>query len=261
MYKRLWHRGFKGRFAFFRWPTFTGSPPLARYNESEYRAWKCGWALKQFVASLPYPNATNICAHSMGNIVVGSALKQGMTVNNYILMQAAVPSGCYNVKQTHHQPFVEDAQGDPSPDESSDLGYRGFLDNVSGNVVNFYNFNDDALEAWDINNTLYKPNRLITPTQSYGYEPNYEVGERCTLVSLLTARLVLDPHESMAFVASSRTIVAGREPTLGAIDSNVDLHASFDFGNQHSAQWQWRIQRLKQFYDRLLTTYQIVPNP
>jgi hypothetical protein len=31
------------------------------------------------------------------------------------------------------------------------------LSNVQGNVVNFYNFNDDALEAWDINNILYKP--------------------------------------------------------------------------------------------------------
>jgi pimeloyl-ACP methyl ester carboxylesterase len=261
MYKRLWHRGFKGRFAFFRWPTFTGSPPLARYNESEYRAWKCGGALKQFVESLPYQTAMNICAHSMGNIVVGSALKQGMTVNNYILMQTAVSSGCYNVNQSDHPPFVDDAYGDPSPDGSSDLGYRGFLDNITGNIVNFYNFNDDALEAWDINNTLYKPNRLITATQSYGFEPSYEVGQRCTLVGLLTARLVLDPHESMAFVASSRTLVAGREQTAGAIDSDVDLNATYDFGNQHSPQWQWRIQRLKAFYDKMLTTYQIVPNP
>jgi pimeloyl-ACP methyl ester carboxylesterase len=261
MYKRLWHRGFKGRFAFFRWPTFTGSPLFARYNESEYRAWKCGGALKQFVASLPYQNAMNICAHSMGNIVVSSALKQGMTVNNYILMQAAVPSGCYNVNQANHQPFVDNAEGDPSPDGASDLGYRGFLDNITGNLVDFYNFNDDALEAWDANNTLYKPNQLITATQSYGYEPSYQIGQRCTLVGLLTARLVLDPHESMAFVASSRTIVAGREQTAGAIDSNVDLDANYQFGNLHSPQWEWRIQRLKPFYDRMLLTYQITPNP
>jgi hypothetical protein len=52
-------------------------------------------------------------------------------------MRAALPSGCYNVNQADHQPFVEDAAGDLSPDGSSDIGYRGFLDNITGNLVNF----------------------------------------------------------------------------------------------------------------------------
>ena len=256
MYKRLWHRGFKGRFAFFRWPTFTGLPILARYNESEYRAWKCGTALKQFVASLPYHEAMNVCAHSMGNIVVSSGLKQGMQVNNYLLMQAAVPSGCYNINQPDHQPFVDHGVGDPNPDGASDLGYRGFLEGISGNLANFYNFQDDALEAWDINNTVFKPNRSITASQSYGYEPTNTEGRRCALIGPLAFRLVLDAHESMAFVASSRTITAGREETGGVVDSDHSLDA-YDFGDEHSAQWNRRIQQLVPFYNRMLDEFGI----
>lgn len=283
MFKRLWHRGYKGRFASFRWPTFTSnmfdgwpewlsirdfSPALvdaivARYNESEYRAWKSGAALKQFVAGLPYPDAKNICAHSMGNIVVGSALKQGMQVNNYVLMQAAVPAGAYNVGQSNHQAFVDNASNDPSPDGASDLGYRGYLTNVSGSLINFYNFEDDALEAWDENNIRFKPNDWITATQSYGYIPALSEGQRCKLVGLLTARQVFDPHESMAFVACSLTLAVGREPTGGSVGGgNHDLNSNYSFGDEHSAQWSWRIQQLKPFYDELINKLEVGPaNP
>jgi hypothetical protein len=271
MFKRLWHRGYKGRFATFRWPTFTGSPVLAKYNESEYRAWKSGGALKQFVAGLPYPDAKSICAHSMGNIVVGSALKQSMPITNYILMQAAVPSGCYNVSQANHQPFVDKDAEDPTPDAVADLGYRGFLDNVSGNLVNFYNFQDDALEAWDINNAglvienfpdlpAFKPNRNITATQSYGYTPTFTQGQRCSLVGFLTARQVLDPHESMAFVSRSRTLTVGRESTDGSVDVNHDLNDAYAFGDDHSAQWNQAIQEIQPFYYDVLNKYGIQQN-
>jgi len=281
MFKRLWHRGFKGRFATFRWPTYTsnvfdevpewvqlgGVPPTAydawraKYNESEYRAWKSGNALKQFMSGLPYPNAKNICAHSMGNIVVSSALKQGMQVNNYILMQAAVPSCVYNVGQASHQEFVDHDEGDPTPDGASDLGYRGFLSNVSGNLVNFYNRRDSALEDWGLNNTVFKPNKFITLTQRYGYDRSDPEGERCNLTGVLTARQVYDPHESMAFVASSRTLPAGHESTGGSVVGNFDLDSNYDFGIEHSAQWKWTIQNLKPFFNRMLKEYGIPSNP
>jgi hypothetical protein len=267
MFKRLWHRGYKGRFATFRWPTFTGSPVSAKYNESEYRAWKSGRALKQFVDGLPYANAKNICAHSMGNIVVGSAIKQGMKINNYILMQAAVPSGAYNVNQANFQPFVDKDATDPTPDGASDLGYREFLGGLSGNLVNFYNDRDEALRAWNINNAgdgilpAFKPNRFITATQSYGYNPAYALGQRSTLVGLTTARLALDPHESMSFVSRSRTITVGRESTSGSVSGNHNLDSTYNFGGEHSAQWTWAIQKLKPFYDRMLEEYDITTSP
>ena len=267
MFKRLWHRGFKGRFATFRWPTYTGLPPFAKYNESEYRAWKSGGALKQFVTGLPYPEAKNICAHSMGNIVVGSALQQGMSVTNYILMQAAVPSGAYNVSQANFRPFVDKDAADPTPDGIDDLGYRGFLGSISGNLVNFYNDRDEALRAWNINNAgngvlpAFKPNRLITATQSYGYNPTFTLGQRCSLVGFSTDRQVLDHHESMALVARSRTITVGRESTNGSVDGNNDLDGAYNFAGDHSAQWDRVIQDLKPFFNRMLEEYDIPSNP
>ena len=39
----------------------------------------------------------------MGNIVVGSALIEGMTINNYALMQAAVPAACYDEREAIRQ--------------------------------------------------------------------------------------------------------------------------------------------------------------
>ncbi len=62
-FKRLWWRGYKGRFAVFRWPTLgDGTVPvgaIGTYNDSEYRAWHSGAALKQFVSTLPWVKSKN----------------------------------------------------------------------------------------------------------------------------------------------------------------------------------------------------------
>ncbi len=111
LYKRIWHRGFKGRYAAIRWNTdwssaFNNVPLigetldayLADYNDSEHEAWLAGEALKNFVTSLP-GNTKNLVAHSMGNVVVGSAFRHEMTVDNYSMLHAAVPASCYDTGQ------------------------------------------------------------------------------------------------------------------------------------------------------------------
>jgi len=65
----------------------------------------------------------------------------------------------------------------------------------------------------------------------------------------------------MAFVASSITLPAGRESTGGSVDGNYDLDSNYHFGNEHSAQWKWTIQELKPFFNRVMTTYLLTPNP
>jgi esterase/lipase superfamily enzyme len=62
---------------------------LAHYNDSEYTAWHTAAALKNFVNGLSFENK-NLAAHSMGNIVTGEALRQGMAVKNYALMQHGI---------------------------------------------------------------------------------------------------------------------------------------------------------------------------
>jgi hypothetical protein len=184
--KRLWHRGFKGRFAAFHWDTwwhdgasewlpFGGGAIdayLAHYNDSEYTAWHAVSVLKNFVNGLSFENK-NLAAHSMGNIVTGEALRQGMAVTNYALMQAAVPAACYDedeerIRQTtqyvHHAgPLFFTIWDSPTPDNDADsttrnLAYRGTLKNVGGNLINFYLPQDYATSfAWEINNDQTKP--------------------------------------------------------------------------------------------------------
>ena len=158
MFKRLWQRGYKGRFAFMRWPTmddsFAGFPYT--YNASEYRAWKCGESLKQFMDSLPGGYTRNLAAHSMGNIVAGSALLKGMNVANYAMLNAAVPAACYDA--SGGVPQIETNTPDLDDDSATAaLAYKGKLVEVATRPVNFYLPNDSALQAWLINNGNYKP--------------------------------------------------------------------------------------------------------
>jgi hypothetical protein len=111
MFKRLWQRGFKGRFVAFHWDTWwydawqwlpqhdTIGAALAHYNDSELTAWQTGNTLKSKVDSLPFKNK-NLIAHSMGNIVVSEALRQGMSIKNYAMLNAAVPASCYDEDET-----------------------------------------------------------------------------------------------------------------------------------------------------------------
>jgi hypothetical protein len=159
MFKRLWQRGFKGRFAALYWPTlydsFLGIPYT--YNASEYRAWKCGESLRQFVDSLPPEYTKNLVAHSMGNVVVGSALRKGVSnVTNYAMLNAAVPAICYDV--SGGVPQIQSNTPDLDDDSATAaLAYKGKLVEVATRPVNFYLPNDSALQAWLVNNGNYKP--------------------------------------------------------------------------------------------------------
>jgi len=151
-FKRLFQSGFKGRFASLRWPTFVGE---FTYNDSDYRAWKSGRALKQFVASVP-GDSKNIMAHSMGNIVTGAALKEGLSINNYALINAAVSASCYDLNTSLEQGWSW-ASSSETPDLSTEYGFRGYLSNVSGSLVNYYLEQDFALGLWSENNRFFKP--------------------------------------------------------------------------------------------------------
>ncbi|MEY3480791.1 MAG: hypothetical protein RIQ71_1566 [Verrucomicrobiota bacterium] len=261
MFKRLWHRGYKGRFAYFRWNTdwsdaFDNVPVVgeaaeayfADYNDSEYTGWTAGApTLKTFVQSLPYQNK-NIAAHSMGNIVVSEAMRQGMQINNYALMQPAVPAACYDeravIEQTQTATHaVEMGLWDggpsytttvtvwnrPTPDDDSDqatrnLAYRGALKNIgqNGNLILFYLPNDNATSyAWELNNAVTKP-----PGQMSGifrYARNNPSGEKLfkdygggTHVPFLGAQR----HEAMSYACRTWGKAAGAEQqTQGAISA------------------------------------------
>ncbi len=271
MFKRLYWQGYHGRFAALRWPTLSADDywlPLldyTTYNSSEFIAWRSGAGVSSYLTHLKqrFPNYNlNVCAHSMGNVVMASALKAqlaaGQTnVHNYVLMQAAVPASCYDTSFTNYAPFLDAEASQPTPNTYQ--GYPGAINAaVSGNLVDFYNVNDYALATgveylfgaipqavnWEANQENYKPDELL------GYRTD---GTHCQN----GYDVIADPREIMAFCARPRAKAVGAQAGVGGVihGSSVDLFASFGFNqasDEHSAQFNWDIQRVTGFYHQLL---------
>ena len=260
MFKRLWQRGYKGRFAALRWPTLVGT--VGTYNDSEYRAWKSGESLKQYVSSLPSGYTKNLVAHSMGNIVAGSALQKGMQVVNYALLNAAVPAMCYDTRTSLYQSGA--LWKLPTPDDDSDpgtraLGYGGQLQSVPSNLVNFYLPRDFATTtAWEANNYLFKPQTLTALLTGYFYAPSALSGQRIGINYVTTAgRFVSTAHEAMAYAVHSHTRTVGAQVGVnGAIDGEVDMDG-YNFDTVHSAEFEFHAQQTTVFYNRLLDEFDI----
>jgi pimeloyl-ACP methyl ester carboxylesterase len=267
MFKRLWQRGYKGRYAFMRWPTLDDSfldIPYT-YNASEYRAWKCGESLKQFVNSLPSGYVRNVTAHSMGNIVAGSALQKGMSMANYALLNAAVPAACYDDSSTLDQGWGYTTPHYDPDAGTQNLSYRYKLNSVSGNLINFYLPDDDALEKWELNNYTSgpfslgaKPQRYNGGTTGYYYDPAATAGQRLGITyQTVVGRFVTTPHEAMSYVAQSPTKTVGADGrTAGSIGPKVDM-TGYSFGDVHSAEWNFTLQDTTSFYNRLLDEFGI----
>ncbi|MBP9911844.1 MAG: hypothetical protein KBF26_00415 [Opitutaceae bacterium] len=295
MFKRLWHRGFKGRFVSLRWNTnysdaFDNVPLigeavegyLADYNGSERVAWQSGAIVKAAVDGLPSGYSRNIVAHSMGNIIAGSALLAGVTFDNYVLMQAAVPASCYDERallQQAERPSPETYAGfrptfweagvspddDPVP-ETRALSYRGRLSASVGNLVSFYLPDDHATTyAWEFNNDQTKP------VGGYGYTRGAPVvlGSQRAIWRQIGTGLsafqdsLTDPFVAMPFVCRSWSKVVGADSrTAGVIQSSFNLNSSpLFFDTEHSAQFNRSIQVLRPFYDELLRRLGMEPTP
>jgi hypothetical protein len=268
MFKRLWQRGYKGRFARLYWPTLVG---LFTYNDSEYRAWKSGESLKQFMASLPPDYTKNLVSHSMGGVVCASALRQGMSVTNYALCHAAVPAACYDDSSTLDQGWGYTTPHYAPDQETRNLSYRYKLNSVDGNLISFFLQNDSALVAWEYNNDTpeggrfsfvgSKPQSYGTSTTSYYYNPSAPMGQRLGIMPTTVGRFVSKPDEAMAYVAQSPTKAVGAEGrAAGSIDDSVDLNG-YGFEDVHNAEYSFTTQKTKSFYNRLLEEFALSFNP
>jgi pimeloyl-ACP methyl ester carboxylesterase len=286
MFKRLWHRGFKGRYGTVRWKTdwsssFSGVPLigqqlsayLAHYNDSEYQAWLAGAALQRFAAELN-GFELNFVAHSMGNVVVGSALKQGMSISHYALLHAAVPSSCYDVEPYLRQPQTAGAFGytywdTRTPDDDSGiltrvLAYRGQLSTTHADLTNFYLEHDRATTyGWEFNN------RAFRPSAGYFYDRSEVDGSRLWKNESAIRRPLSDANEAMPYADQTWGKVAGAEGrTAGAIHNKISLESadyslpgdSKGFKDDHSAEFSRSIQQqLQPFYYDLLDSLGVKP--
>ncbi len=272
MFKRLYWQGYQGRFATVRWRTLSHDDyalPLAdltSYNKSEFRAHQSGVGLANYFNWLRgrFPDYTiGVCSHSMGGIVMMQALKAELAagrqdIDNYVLMQVAVPAHCYDTTLPNYPPFAAaESQVGPTPDTYR--GYPGAINGaLRGRIVNFFNTNDFALAtgtlpllgavSWEANEASYKP------------DSGYYVTNGTNAWKLIPNRLLTDAREIMSFVARPRSKAVGAQPDVGGTlytIGEIDLKASFGFDNKkedHSAQFNWNIQNLWPFYRTLITS-------
>lgn len=296
-YKRLWHRGFKGRYAAFHWDTWwsdsfqwlpnIGGPLdayLSHYNESEHAAWQAAAPLRAFVNSISSPNK-NIVAHSMGNIVASEALRLGMQIDNYALLQAAVPAACYDddegrIRQTlqyNHDIFTmwdNDTPDDDADPNTRALAYRGRFKGVTGNLTNFFLPDDYAtFKPWEVNNDQTKPpgglfraNFEYERTGLSGHKLFKYMGGRRGAPPYALDHYLADPYEAMPFACRTWGKAAGAwGNTAGVLTATVNLNSDtyhlpgqeHGFGDQHSGEFDATIQHLTQFYSTILDSFAI----
>jgi pimeloyl-ACP methyl ester carboxylesterase len=279
-FKRLWQIGYKGRFYTVRWPTFSaendgipdivdpalyaGSPGGLTYNPSEYRAWLSGPALANFVNGLPNANARYLIAHSMGNVVAGSALRNNMQVTRYAMCNSAMAAMAYDAS-------IIDYPNYNTPDTDADAGTRqafglaNKLNPVPTKIVNFSLGPDRALVSWEANNLLFKPQVFgFSGDKAYDYSASRPLGQKLSLGILGEGtwhelRPVTSLPESMAYVTRSRSKAAGGRPeTGGSVSSFVNMGVNgFEFGNEHSAQWVYSIQKTYPFWRSVAEEFNI----
>ncbi len=264
MFKRLWWQGYKGRFIGYRWPSQTS---LTSFNSSEWLAWLYGRPFMNYVNGIKGRfSIMSVVAHSQGNVVVASAIQEGLSFDNYLMLQAAIPTGCYTTanQYNNYSLFAAAEQSSPTPDNYQAGGYRGFLTPEMGNVrryYNYYNPQDFALSTgnylwglvaanWEINERDYKPD---TPN---GYHYNYIsfygyfIGVSSTIYP---NHNVIDIHESVSFVARPRSQAAGADPNSASVFGGAtDLSRSpYSFGrdlSDHSGEFTRPLQQVWSLY-------------
>jgi hypothetical protein len=281
-FKRLWQLGYKGRYAFFSWPTY--SPATSEfngymtYNKSEYRAWLSGAALKSYVHSLPSGYTKSIMAHSMGNVVVGSAFRQGMGgISNYSLFNSAMAAQAYDPTRIDY-PTRQTPDTDSDPTVQNRFGLSSKFSGITAKVTNFYLEDDLATRIWSANHVANKPQIILAPLHRYGYSNSgytvdgtlHKLAQLDPLVLSVPLRGITMTEEAMAFVTQTRSLPAGRTPTNLGFTSGGQLNMDtfiFEndyrslFGSEHSAEWIWSLQRTFGVWRALLNSFDINPNP
>jgi len=287
MFKRLYWQGYRGRFALFYWNTLVGpwdGAIPAHYNYNEFRAFKYGQALKKYVENdLPANYVKNVVGHSMGNMVIASALyprgsTPGMTCRNVILMQAAVPASCFDPEAVALAELASLENPQQTPDDfANQWGYRGLVaTNINATLYNIYNAQDYALGWWITNQKMTKPEDLLHPIPRFAYLYrwssaaggslwNWVIDPDLAYVLGDQIRTVTDPQESIAFLARSRTEAVGRVATGGSINitRNFDVGESSSTGlgrerPDHSGEFARPIQQLNPFYAFI---YDVITRP
>jgi hypothetical protein len=243
VFKRLWWQNYRGHVGGFQWPTYTGE---FSYDASELRAWRSGESLKNLIVGLDrtYLGQVRVFAHSMGNIVIGEALRQSPSVlNAYIAAQAAIPAHCYdNTISNYWTDFnTPNIYARYSSGLSPDIPYLAANSSHVGLMSLYYNSQDYALGWWETNNE-YKPDISYWHTDGDSSVDSYNPasGDRFYFDNLLvpfddrTLTIADDRFEIFARIVGSRSRALGRESVVNGFGTVRNLRAEpFSYNNQH----------------------------
>jgi hypothetical protein len=260
IFKRMWHRGYRGRLTFFHWPTVK---PKYAYGllESEYRAYKSAPALLDFVSTIDQTKKRlHITAHSLGAVLLTEAIKLGLEAEDALLQVGAIPASVYDTREVLTLP---DMAGVATPWLAEEGGYHGYITDTRTPVYAMYNYADVTFFGWNIAQKQLKPTSKKGGYR-YSWEPKAAPGERARLyykTGLFGSdyRVVTDPHEIMAFIAKSKSHAIGAETRVkGHVRRVFDLARSpYNFHTGHVVGWTRNVHETTKFYNLLLDIWNI----
>ena len=269
-FKRLYWRGYEGRFGLFRWPAYWNFPfhgtdgggyDVNSFDKSEMQAWDSAQPLRRLLTTLNtlYPDQVRVFAHSQGNIVVGEALHRAARplVCVYTAMQAAVASHAYDPTATTR--VIPTLLDDFTPNWHATYwlpGSPSYFSTMPGAkaLANYFNPLDIALKAWETDQNL-------KPTDSLGY--NYHPFRGIFTDGGLPLSLPRDTYAIFAFGVESRCHALGVEPAMGGVFNptlELNLNKAFGFGSlssDHSGQFVSNNMRRGPFWEHLMYTFQL----
>lgn len=291
-FKRLWWQGYKGRFGCFRWPTFwfadgergswlgDGSvripgtdiyiPSPKHFDASEHRAWASSLGLLELCNQLNnrgFAGRLRIVAHSMGNVVVGEALRRsraGQVVHTYIASQAALSAHSYDSStpvmqfQTGFGPNTPDVYAHYFEPSAATYFDPQVMLGKAGRYVNYVNENDYALNAihWQID-------QQFKPDDGYSYGRDVDdVGNFDWFYGFLNRlRFGDDRYEIFSWAAESHSLALGSQFSQGVMGRSTDLKAApFNFGNEHkfhSGQFRGMNMERWAYWQKLLVDFEL----
>jgi hypothetical protein len=279
-FKRLWWLGYRGRVGIFEWPTLEG---FTTYDHSEFRAWKSGGALMQLLHDLDqnHPGQVRVVAHSMGNVVMGEALREAQSayVHTYVAAQAAVPAHLYDPSV---QPNLVDwgPLGTTITIRTPDL-YRhfpsgslaelpyfaGFETKILNPIVNYYNEQDYALNFWW---NFTQKTRPDNNTEGCFYDDkdgnidSYIPDAGDLFHSNIRSRLTIpqDTFEIFSYYLQPRSWALGRignKERVKGFGSSVNLEQlGFDKTHySHSKEFRSNLPEMHRFWDQLKVDFKL----
>jgi len=284
MFKRLYWKGYQGKFASVRWPTRSsdtdvGGLDFATYNRSEYISFQSasGTAIYLYDLRNRFTNdIISVCSHSQGGILMMEALKELAAstvspVDNYVLMEVAVPAHCYDTSITNLPGLMDAEASIPTPNTYSNYaaGIRSAL--RGGNICNLFNpadfalvsgLNGSGLGSWESNEELLKPLVFFGYVYLATNQTAYVITNMYTVafgITNLQNRIVTDPLELMPFVARPRSKAVGAQAGVGNVVNGPEYNLQSQLGftaatYDHSGQFNRNIQttQVQGFYSRLL---------